>query len=78
MNNVRKIQNNKTPKQESEETTMTNKEKEIYEFVKRHNVDPFCTDIFYYIGGAFPKAKMENVLNVVNQLKEDEIASMEF
>lgn len=60
---------------------MTKKEKEIYEFVKRHNdnrnLDPFRTDIFYYIGGAFPKVKMENVLNVVNQLKEDEIASME-
>ena len=56
---------------------MTKKEKEIYEFVKGRNLDPFYTEIFYYIGGAFPKAKMENVLNVVNQLKEDEIASME-
>jgi hypothetical protein len=31
--------------------------------------------IFHYIGGAFPKAKMENVLNVVNQLKDDELES---
>ena len=73
INNVRKIQNNKTPKQESEETTMTKKEKEIYEFVKKYNVDPFDSSIFFYIGGAFPKAKMENVLNVVNQLREDVI-----
>ena len=56
---------------------MTKKEKEIYEFIKARNVDPFYTDVFYYIGGAFPKAKMENVLNVVNQLREDYIASME-
>ena len=57
---------------------MTKKEKEIYEFVKERNVDPFYTEIFYYIGGAFPKVKMENVINVVNQLREDYITSMEF
>lgn len=56
---------------------MTKEEKEIYEFVKGKNVDPSYTDVFYYIGGAFPKAKMENVLNVVNQLRKDYIASME-
>lgn len=55
---------------------MTKKEKEIYEFVKVSNLDPFNTDIFYYIGGAFPKVKMENVINVVNQLREDYIVSM--
>ena len=52
---------------------MTKKEKEIYDFVKEYNVNPFDASIFFYIGGAFPKAKMENVLNVVNQLREDYI-----
>ena len=42
---------------------MTKKEKEIYDFVKKKNVDPFDTSIFFYIGGAFPKAKMEDVIN---------------
>lgn len=58
---------------------MTKKEKEIYDFTKRHmkenNLSPFGGSIFFYIGGAFPDAKMENVLNVVNQLMEDEIES---
>lgn len=47
------------------------KEKEIYDFTKRHmkenNLSPFGGSIFFYIGGAFPDAKMENVLNVVNR-----------
>lgn len=58
---------------------MTKKEKEIYDFTKRHmkenNLSTFGGSIFFYIGGAFPDAKMENVLNVVNQLMEDEIES---
>ena len=58
---------------------MTKKEKEIYDFTKRHmkenNLSPFGGSIFFYIGGAFPDAKMENVLNVVNQLIDDEIES---
>lgn len=54
---------------------MTKKEKEIYEFTKHSDLSPFGVEIFHYIGGAFPKAKMENVLNVVNQLMEDEIES---
>lgn len=57
---------------------MTKKEKEIYDFTKRHmkenNLSPFGGLIFFYIGGAFPDAKMENVLNVVNQLIDDSIA----
>ena len=52
---------------------MTKAEKDIYNFTKRHmkenNISPFGASIFHYIGGAFPKAKMENVLNVVNQLR---------
>lgn len=58
---------------------MTKAEKEIYNFTKRHmkenNLSPFSASIFFYIGGAFPKAKMENVLNVVNQLMDDDIES---
>lgn len=58
---------------------MTKAEKDIYDFTKKrmkeNNITPFGTSIFYYIGSAFPKAKMENVLNVVNQLMEDEIES---
>lgn len=54
---------------------MTKKEKEIYDFVKKNNVNPFDTSIFFYIGGAFPKVKMENALNVVNHLQEDDINS---
>lgn len=50
---------------------MTKKEKEIYDFTKRHmkenNLSSFGGSIFFYIGGAFPDAKMENVLNVVNR-----------
>lgn len=46
-------------------------------FTKRHmkenNLSPFGGSIFFYIGGAFPDAKMENVLNVVNQLIDDSI-----
>lgn len=65
-------------KQEREEITMTKKEKEIYDFTKRHmkenNLSPFGGLIFFYIGGPFPDAKMENVLNVVNQLVDDSIA----
>lgn len=52
---------------------MTKKEKEIYEFTKHSDLSPFGVEIFYYISGAFPKAKMENVVNVVNQLRQDEI-----
>lgn len=52
---------------------MTKKEKEIYDFTKHSDVSPFGAEIFYYISGAFPKAKMENVINVVNQLCQDEI-----
>ena len=52
---------------------MTKKEKEIYYFVQKKNVDPFDTSIFFYIGGAFPKAKMEDVINVVELLREDVI-----
>lgn len=56
---------------------MTKKEKEIYDFTKSHmkenNLNPFGGSIFFYIGGAFPDAKMENVLNVVNQLMDDSI-----
>ena len=52
---------------------MTKKEKEIYDFVKKKNVDPFDMSIFFYIGGAFPKAKMEDVINVVELLREDVI-----
>ena len=58
---------------------MTKAEKDIYDFTKKrmkeHNITPFGTSIFNYIGSAFPKAKMENVLNVVNQLKDDELES---
>lgn len=58
---------------------MTKAEKDIYDFTKKrmkeNNITPFGTSIFHYIGSAFPKAKMENVLNVVNQLMEDEIKS---
>lgn len=43
--------------------------------MKENNISPFGASIFHYIGGAFPKAKMENVLNVVNQLKDDELES---
>lgn len=36
---------------------MTKKEKEIYDFTKRHmkenNLSPFGGSIFFYIGGAF-------------------------
>lgn len=57
---------------------MSKKEKEIYDFTKRHmkenNLSPFGGSIFFYIGGAFHDAKMENVLNVGNQLIDDSIA----
>lgn len=57
---------------------MTKKEKEIYDSTKRYmkenNLSPFGRSIFFYIGGAFPDAKMENVLNVVNQLIDDSVA----
>lgn len=56
---------------------MTKAEKDIYNFTKRHmkenNITPFGASIFHYIGSAFPKAKMENVINVVHQLQQDEI-----
>ena len=56
---------------------MTKKEKEIYEFVKRHNnngfLDPFDTSIFCYIGGAFPKATIKNVISVVNKLQDEDL-----
>lgn len=42
--------------------------------MKENNLSPFGGSIFFYIGGAFPNAKMENVLNVVNQLIDDSIA----
>lgn len=41
--------------------------------MKENNLSPFGGSIFFYIGGAFPGAKMENVLNVVNQLMDDSI-----
>lgn len=54
------------------------KEKEIYDFTKRHmkenNLSPFGGSIFFLYWRAFPDAKMENVLNVVNQLIDDSIA----
>lgn len=40
---------------------------------EKNNLSPFGGSIFFYIGGAFPDAKMENVLNVVNQLIDDSI-----
>ena len=52
---------------------MTKKEKEIYEFTKHSGLSPFGPEIFYYISGAFPTAKVENVTNVVSQLRQDEI-----
>lgn len=52
---------------------MTKKEKEIYEFTKQSDLSPFGAEIFHYISGAFPKAKMENVINVVHQLQQDKI-----
>ena len=58
---------------------MTKKEKEIYEFAKRHNdnrnLDPFDMSTFFYIAGAFPKATAKNVMNVVSKLQEDVINS---
>ena len=42
--------------------------------MKENNLSPFGGSIFFYIGGAFPDAKMKNVLNVVNQLIDDSIA----
>ena len=42
--------------------------------MKENNLSPFGGSIFFYIGGAFPDAKMENVVNVVNQLVDDSIA----
>ena len=52
---------------------MTKKEKEIYDFAKRYNLSPFDITIFYYISGTFPNTKIENVVNVVNHLRQDEI-----
>lgn len=52
---------------------MTKKEKEIYDFAKHSDLSPFGVEIFHYISGGFPKARMENVINVVNQLIQDEI-----
>ena len=56
---------------------MNKKEKEIYEFVKRHNdnrsLNPFDMSTFFYIAGAFPKATAKNVMNVISQLQEDYI-----
>lgn len=52
---------------------MTKKEKEIYDFTKHSDLSPFGVEIFYYISRAFPKAKMEDVIDVVNQLRQDEI-----
>ena len=50
---------------------MTKKEKEIYDFAKKSNLSPFGASIFFYICSEFPKAKIEDVINVVSQLQED-------
>lgn len=52
---------------------MTKEEKEIYDFIKRHDLDPFDMTIFYYISGTFPKATIKNAINAVNQLRQDKI-----
>lgn len=60
-------------KQEREESTMTKAEKDIYNFTKRHmkenNISPFGASIFHYIGGAFPKAKMEKCIECCQSVK---------
>lgn len=57
---------------------MTKKEKEIYGFTKRHmkenNLSPFGGQYFSILAVHFLTLKMENVLNVVNQLIDDSIA----
>ena len=61
---------------------MNKKEKEIYEFVKRHNdnnkLNPFNMATFYFIGGAFPEATAKNIINVLTQLQEDYIRLNKF
>jgi len=52
---------------------MTKAEKDIYNFTKRHmkenNISPFGASIFHYIGGAFPKAKMEKCIECCQSVK---------
>lgn len=58
---------------------MTKKEKKIYNFCKKYmpeyHLSIFDTSIYNFIGGAFPEAKIKNVLNVVYELMEDDIDS---